>query len=128
MGFAIPSRTVKDVVDDLIMQGFVSGRVKIGIIGTAITDFEAQYNKVPRGILISEIVEGGPCDNGKIRTDDILCKLDDYDIKSFNDIFTALTNYKKGDEVVLKLYRPSSEDYYEVRVTLQADDGSTTAE
>ena len=124
MGFSIPSQTVKEVVDDLIMQGYVSDRVQVGIIGTAVSEYEAQRYKVPRGILISEVVEDGPCDNGKVKVNDILCKLDDYEIKSFNDIYSALANYKEGDEVTLKFYRQSIEDYVEVVVTLEADNGS----
>ena len=128
MGFAIPSRTVKEVVDDLIKQGFVSGRVKIGITGTAVTASEAQYNNVPQGILISEIIKGGPCDNGEVKTGDIVVALDDYEIKSFNDIYTALMNYSDGDKATLKLYRMETDEYIETRISLQADDGSTTAD
>ena len=128
MGFAIPSTTVKTVVDDLVKQGYVNGRVKVGITGNAISRRTAAYNNVPVGILISEITEGGPCDNGEIKTGDIICKLDDYTIESFNDIYVALTNYKEGDEVTLKLYSTSTGEYYESDVILQTDNGSTTAE
>ena len=126
MGFAIPSTTVKDVVDDLIKQGYVDGRVKIGITGTVVSRRTAEYNNVPVGILISEITEGGPCDNGEIKVDDIICKLDDYTIESFNDIYIALTHYKAGDEVTLKIYSTATGEYYESDVILQADNGSTT--
>lgn len=121
MGFAIPSRTVKEVVDDLIKQGYVSGRVKIGITGTAVTASEAQYNNVPQGILVSEIIEGGPCDNGEVKANDIIVSLDNYEIKSFSDIYTALTNYSEGDKVTLKLYRMDTKEYIETEITLQAD-------
>lgn len=123
MGFAIPSRTVKEVVDDLIKQGFVSGRVKIGVMGNAITEVTALYNNVPQGILISEVVEDGPCDNGKINAGDIVVALDEYEIKSFNDIYTALTNYSEGDKATLKVYRPDTKEYIETEITLQADEG-----
>ncbi len=123
MGFAIPSRTAKEVIDDLIKQGYVSGRVKIGIMGTAVTASEAYYKNIPQGILVSEVIEGGPCDNGEILSGDIVVALDEYEIKSFNDIYTALMNYKEGDKVTLKVYRPDTEEYLEVNVTLQADAG-----
>ena len=121
MGFAIPSRTVKEVVDDLIKQGYVSGRVKIGIMGTAVTATEAMYNNIPQGIMISEVIKDGPCDNGKVKAGDIVVSLDEYEIKSFNDIFTALTNYSEGDKATLKVYRPDIEDYVEIEIVLQAD-------
>ena len=121
MGFAIPSRTVKEVVDDLIKQGYVSGRVKIGIMGTAVTTAQSIYNNVPQGILISEVVKDGPCDNGKVKTGDIVVALDEHEIKSFNDIYTALTNYSEGDKATLKVYRPDTEKYIEIEIVLQAD-------
>jgi len=121
MGFAIPSRTVKEVVDDLIKQGYVSDRVKIGVMGTAISANEAKYNNVPQGILVSEVIEGGPCDNGAVKPNDIVVAIDDYEIKSFNDIYTALTNYREGDKATLKLYRIDTEEYFETEIVLQAD-------
>ncbi len=121
MGFAIPSRTVKEVVDDLIKQGYVSNRVKIGIMGTAVTASEAYYNRIPQGILVSEVIEGGPCDNGEVKVNDVIVALDNYEIKSFNDIFTALMNYSEGDKATLKLYRMDTEEYIETEITLQAD-------
>ncbi len=127
MGFAIPSTTVKEVVDDLVKQGYVNGRVKIGITGTVSTQ-SYLYNNVPTGIQISEIIEDGPCDNGEIKVGDIICKLDNYTIKSFSDIYVALTNYKAGDEVTLTIYNTQTGEYYESEVILQADNGSTTAE
>ena len=123
MGFAIPSRTVKEVVDDLIHQGFVSGRVKIGVMGTAVTASEAYFNSIPQGILVSEVIEDGPCDNGEIKAGDIVVALDEYEIKSFNDIYTALMNYKEGDKATLKVYRPDIEDYIETEIILQSDEG-----
>ena len=44
MGFCIPSAQVKKIVDSLIKNGYVEGRVKIGISGKAVTDEPAQYN------------------------------------------------------------------------------------
>lgn len=123
MGFAIPSRTAKEVIDDLIKQGYVSGRVKIGIMGTAVTAGEAYYKNIPQGILISEVIEDGPCDNGKIKAGDIVVALDDHEIKSFNDIYTALMDYSEGDKATLKVYRPDTEEYIEVKITLQSDEG-----
>ena len=39
LGFAIPSATVKDVVEQLISQGYVSGRPTLGITGEALSVF-----------------------------------------------------------------------------------------
>lgn len=128
MGFAIPSRTVKEVVDDLISQGYVSGRVKIGIVGSAVTQAQAQYNNIPLGIYISQITENGPCDNRTIQVGDIIVALDGHSITSFNEIYTLLTDYSQGDKATLKLYRPSDNQYYETEIILQADTGSANVQ
>ena len=41
---------IKEVADDIISRGYVSGRVRIGITGMAITKLTAQANGVPTGI------------------------------------------------------------------------------
>ena len=46
MGFAIPSNTIKSVVDDLIDKGYVSGRVKLGISGKMVSHYRPKaYSK-----------------------------------------------------------------------------------
>lgn len=123
MGFAIPSRTVREVVNDLIKQGYVSGRVKIGIVGSAVSESQASYYGLPYGILIDTVVEDGPCDGTDIRKDDILVSIDGKETHSFQQIYTLLSEYKQGDKVVLKLYRYSTDTYFEETVVLQQDVG-----
>ena len=50
MGFCIPTATVKEIVDSLVKNGYVEGRVKIGIVGTAVDLETATYNNVPQGM------------------------------------------------------------------------------
>ena len=65
MGFAIPSQTVKSIVDTLVKNGYVEGRVKIGISGIAVTSDQASNYNIPQGIYVQSIVSGGPCDGLK---------------------------------------------------------------
>lgn len=48
MGFAIPSQTVKNIVDTLVKNGYVEGRVKIGISGIAVTSDQASNYNIPQ--------------------------------------------------------------------------------
>lgn len=121
MGFAIPTATAKGIVDDLMKKGYVEGRVKIGIAGYEITSTESQYYSVPQGVCISEITEGGPCDNTDIQIDDIIVGLDDKDVKSFADVYEILEQHKDGDKVEIELYRDSDGETYKTKITLQAD-------
>ena len=121
MGFCIPSAQVKTITDSLIRNGYVEGRVKIGISGVAVTATEAQLYNVPKGIIVSEINKGGPCDGTDLQQEDIILALDGKMITSFSDIYQALEDYKPGDKAKLKFYRPSDKKEYEIEITLQAD-------
>lgn len=125
MGFAIPSRTVKEVVDDLVAQGFVEGRVRIGITGQAVTSAMMQYYDIPSGILVSSIDEDGPCADTELEEDDIITMFDGKEIKSFSDMYNYLAEHKAGDKVTLTVYRMETDETFEIEITLMADDGAT---
>lgn len=122
MGFAIPSNTVKDIIDELMKNGYVSGRVKIGITGYNVTAQEASYLDVPQGIKIESVAKGGPCDGSGLKKDDIITKADDKTVKSFADFFDILNDYSAGDEIELTYYRPDTDKTDTVKITLQSAD------
>ncbi len=125
MGFAIPSRTVKEIVDDLMSQGYVSNRVRLGISGQAVSSAMQQYYDLPKGILIGEISEGGPCDNTELKVNDIITKIDDEEIDDFSDVYEILAKHKPNDKVVLTVYRNDTGKTLEITITLMADEGQT---
>lgn len=121
MGFAIPTQTVKEIVDELVRNGYVTGRVKIGITGTNVTASMASQYNVPQGILVAEIIEGGPCDGTELMAEDIITEADGEEIKSFSDIYEVLEKHKAGDKIKLKYYRMSDDSEGTVEITLQED-------
>lgn len=121
MGFAIPSQTVKEILDELIKNGYVSGRVKIGISGTNVTASMASQYGVPQGILVAEIIEDGPCDGTALREDDIIIEADGTEIKTFSDIYEVLEKHKASDKIKLKYYRASDDSEGTIEITLQSD-------
>ena len=120
MGFAIPSQTVKNIVDTLVKNGYVEGRVKIGISGIAVTSDQASNYNVPQGIYVQSIVSGGPCDGTSLKKGDIITEVDGETITSFADVYAILETHKPGDKIKVKYYSSSSGDG-EVEITLQED-------
>lgn len=120
MGFAIPSQTVKSIVDTLVKNGYVEGRVKIGISGIAITSDQASNYNIPQGIYVQSIVSGGPCDGTSLKEGDIITEVDGETITSFADVYAILETHKPGDKIKVKYYSSSSGDG-EVEITLQED-------
>ena len=115
LGFAIPSVTVKEIVDQLISQGYVSGRPYLGVTaGNIIPDYQKYYH-LPDGIRVTKIKPNSPC-AGKVIMGDIITALDQFPIKTTEDLVIALDSYVPGDTVSLTIYRNGK--YYTYSVTL----------
>lgn len=125
MGFAIPSRTAKKVIDDLMHQGYVSGRVRLGISGQPVTESMQKYYDIPLGILIGEVTKGGPCDGTGLEPNDVITAIDGEEVTSFKDVYAILEKHSPSDEVTLSVYRSSTQEELEIKVILQADEGQT---
>lgn len=123
VGFAVPSETAIRVVADLLKYG----KVQRGQIDATIVQLSrriAQYAglDIAEGILISEVVEGGNAEKAGIkggtqaayygsRRDiiyiggDVITKIDDINITSIADYYSALESKKPGDTVTLVIHR-----------------------
>ena len=127
MGFAIPSNTVIDIVNDLIGQGYVSGRVRIGITGTVVSE---DYTKgTPSGIAITSFSDDSPFEDTEAELGDIITALNGRTIKTFPELFAELNNYNPGDKATITLYRAgtgiTSGKSFDVEIELMADNGET---
>ncbi|MDR0914205.1 MAG: trypsin-like peptidase domain-containing protein [Oscillospiraceae bacterium] len=127
MGFAIPSTTVKKICDDLIKNGFVQNRVKIGITGSDFAQIEQYGVTIPSGVIIMVIDEDGPLDDSNVKVNDIITKLNDTEIHSIQDIYAFLAEHKAGDKVKITFFRydPNrrSGEYLSENIILHSDEG-----
>ncbi len=110
IGFAIPVDVVKTICEDLMKNGRVTGRASIGIKATSIENdrMKAYYGVSNYGVLISEITLDSAKQAG-LRKNDLIIKLGDYEIASYNDLKDALTMYKAGDKVEIIVMRNNQE-------------------
>lgn len=125
MGFAIPSETIKTVVDELMKSGYVTGRVKMGLIGIAVTAEQQSIYDLPAGILVDSVEPDGPLKDSGIQKDDVITKIDGESVSTFGDVFTILEKHKAGDKITLEVYRSpyisNEEKTFEVEVILVED-------
>lgn len=105
IGFALPSTLVKDVAEQLISQGFVSGRPTLGIEGEALSKFYQRYYHLPAGLYITRIDPEGPCAGLGLTQGDILLKLDGVPIFTPEDLNSFLFAHEIGDSVTLEIFR-----------------------
>lgn len=100
LGFAIPSVTVKEIVDQLISQGYVSGRPTLAITGEWVSSFNQQFRRLPAGLYIT----GAP-ENSGIQAKDILLSVDGVRVTEQNELNAALYTHQVGDTVSIVVYR-----------------------
>ena len=123
LGFAIPSTTVKEIVDQLIAQGYVSGRPALRLSGSSVTVMDQRFYRLPAGFWVSEVVEGGNADLAGIQPGDIITSFNGEKIQSTEQLQTALYHCKAGDSVEVILYRYSSGQQYTVTLILEEAEG-----
>ena len=121
MGFAIPSEKIKEIVDQLMKQGYVSGRVKMGVVGIAVTSAEMEYYGVPAGIWVNSVDEKGPLKDSDIHKNDIITKVAGKPVANFGEVYTALEQYKTGDEITIEVYCYEKDKTFEEKVILSED-------
>ena len=116
LGFAIPSTTVKQIVDQLIAQGYVSGRPALGFTYRETSITERQFYRIPSGLLVTEILEGSDAAKKGLAVGDILIKLEGTDTPDQTSLETVLYSHQPGDTLEAIIYR--SGKYYRVPLTL----------
>jgi Trypsin-like serine proteases, typically periplasmic, contain C-terminal PDZ domain len=115
MGFAIPINEVKDIVDQLMKNGYVS-RPLLGIGAVTVTQEDAQKYKSTVGAGVEEIQKGGAAEAAGLKLKDIITEIDGTKIKTSDDLISLLEKHKVGDTVKLKIWREGN--YITISVTL----------
>ena len=100
LGFAIPTATVKTVVDELIAHGVVTGRPTIGITVRAV----AAYDGSPAGVRVESVQAGSDAD-GKLEVGDIIVEANGVSIAATDDLMAVKDALKTGDILSLCLWR-----------------------
>ena len=121
LGFAIPSSTVKTVVDQLLHQGFVSGRPYLGFRAETVSTFVQMYYRLPQGVYITEVDSGTSAHAQNITAGDMLLALDGQQITDADMLEQLMYQYCAGDTVEAVIYRGGKQ--YAVTLTLEQATG-----
>ena len=116
LGFAIPSTTVQDIVNQLIQNGYVSGRADLGISGEGISEFYQFYYRLPKGLYITDVKAGSSADQVGLEPRDILISIEDTAITSSHILETVLYGLTPGDTVNAVVYRAGRQ--YKITLTV----------
>ncbi len=108
--FAVPSNTVKVVVDQMVQTGGISAPY-LGITFTALNPQIASANSlsVDHGLYVQDVESGGPAEQAGIQADDIILQIEGDDITPSSTLSSHLLDYKPGDTVNLTVLRDGQE-------------------
>jgi len=113
IAFAIPSKTVKKVFDQINDGGKVS-HAWLGISGQDINKSLAEELELPvdKGALVVDVFKDSPANKAKLKGidregkgGDIIVKFGDDDVKSMEDLVVAIENHSVGENVKIMFYR-----------------------
>jgi serine protease DegQ len=117
IGFAIPVSTAKKIMEQIILSGSVT-RGWIGVAVQEITPELAESFKLGKiqGVLISEVVRGGPADQAKVKAGDILTSVDNKPLLDSSSMLETIAALQPGKAVALKLLRNQKELVVQVKI------------
>ncbi|QRM55906.1 DegQ family serine endoprotease [Sinorhizobium sp. BG8] len=128
IGFSVPTELAENVFTQLKEFG-ETRRGWLGVRIQPVTDDIAESIGMPeaKGALVAGIIEGGPVDNGVIRTGDVIVRFDGKDVEEMRDLPRVVAESPVGKAVDVVVVRDGKEQT--VKVTLgRLEDGEKLAE
>lgn len=106
VGFAIPVNEARTILADLEKYGRVP-RPWLGILGDRINPGVQAYYQLPvsKGVLIFNLVAGGPADESGLKQGDIIVEADGNATQEMTDLERALFKHKPKENLELKVRR-----------------------
>ena len=118
LGFAIPTATVKTIVDDLIAHGYVTGRPTIGVTVCTISALPKDEgdDKPIEGLYVLSVEEASDAWKQGLREGDILLRANGQMLLEIEDLNDQKTGLQAGDTISLTVWRDG--ETFEVDVAL----------
>lgn len=107
LGFAIPINTAIDIAQDLLENGYVSGRPYLGITYVAVTDESTaqQLGVSAYGIYIVDVAAGSGAANAGLEPGDRIISIDGAEIASRDDVTSIVDQHTAGDTISITVAR-----------------------
>ena len=121
IGFAVPSNTVKSVIDQLLASGKVDHAL-LGVSAIAVTsDIAKSFNlPVTKGLVIQTVNEGSGAAGAGLKAGseqaviagesfrmggDVIVSADGKSVETIDDLRDVVASHKPGDKIELEIYR-----------------------
>ena len=107
LGFAIPINDAIKVAQELLENGYVTGRPYLGITYLAVTDAQTaqQLGVNAYGVYIVDVTKGGPADQAGLKAGDRIVSVDGSEIAAKDDLGTLMQKHVAGDTLAITVAR-----------------------
>lgn len=134
MSFAIPISSAKKYIDDIIANGYVTNRPKLGITYYYASRIQFYSNliimeKIPEGsLVINEISSDSALSGSQVQRGDVITKVNGAPLKTANTLSEEIAKSKVGDAITLTVARSDNKynvTTFDVTVKLVEDKGDS---
>ncbi len=107
LGFAIPVNDAIKVAQELLENGYVTGRPYLGITYLAVTNAQTaqQLGVSAYGVYVVDVVKGGPAEQAGLKAGDRIVSVDGTEIAAKDDLGTLMQQHKAGDTLSITVAR-----------------------
>lgn len=116
MGFAIPIDVAVPIIEELISNGYVSGRPQIGMGIRDISETMSRYYNMPVGVYVVSVSEGSGAEKAGIKSGDVVIKADGKTVTTGEELNEIRDTHKVGEKIKLTIVRDGNT--MDVSVTL----------
>ena len=102
---ALGTNSMQTIIDQLVNQGYVSGRPELGFSVEAVSKLYQHYWNLPGGLLVSGVQEDSEAAQQGLRNGDIVLALNGKYLKTRDDLYTVLYSCQIGQEVIAVIFR-----------------------
>lgn len=119
IGFAIPAKKVKRIVRELLL----AGEVRLPWLGLETQEMTEELNAYfglpsgKKGVLVSDVFQGGPAQKAGLKRGDILIRLENIPLASPGEYREALAEFTSSDPLRLSFVRKGKEGSILVKPT-----------
>ena len=116
LGFAIPIDQAKQIVDQLIEQGYVEGRPALGITGETLPPMAQTYYDLPSGVFVASVLEGSSAWDMGVEVGDVIFGIEGVAVRSMEEMNYIKNQFEAGDVVTLSVFRNGLEFQVDVQL------------
>ncbi len=125
IGFAIPSSTVKTVVESLIENGYVTGRAKLGVTFQVVDFLTEELSGLPQGLYVLSVSDESGL-SGKISEGEIITHLDGMSLSETADFMDIIEAKQPGDSIGIRVYNTNTGTSRDISAVLTEDRGASS--